>query len=129
MPKVMSKRAVEAMRLVVDLGGVAGDRDQVAALLAEIDGALDEAQLLVLGALGIALARAAGADGRPRSARCGSGVPQRARRAHLGLGASSRVTCQYQPDSGRSNSGSPRIGGNLPAFSSGVATSATSVRR
>ena len=54
------ERAVEAARLLVDLGGVAGDRDEIAALLAEIDGALDEAQLLVFGAVDVALAGAAG---------------------------------------------------------------------
>ena len=36
--------AVEAARLLVDLGGVAGDRDQEPPLVAEIDGALDHAQ-------------------------------------------------------------------------------------
>ena len=49
--------AVEAQHLVVDLGGVAGDGDEVAAVVAEIDVALDDAQPLVLRALGVALAR------------------------------------------------------------------------
>ncbi len=59
-PEGDEQRAVEAARFVVDLGGVAGDRDQVAPLLAEVDGALDDAQPLLLGPLDIALARAAG---------------------------------------------------------------------
>ena len=45
-----------------------------------------------------------------------------------GFGAFSRVTCQYQPDSGSSNSGSPSDWENFSA-SSGAATSATSVLR
>ena len=55
------QRAVEGAHLLVDLGGVAGDRDQEAALVAEIDGALDHAQALLLGPVDIALAGAAGA--------------------------------------------------------------------
>ena len=46
-----------------------------------------------------------------------------------GLGVSSLVTCQYQPESGSSNSGSPSDCGNLSLASSGLATSATRVRR
>src|SRR5579864_9146839 len=42
---------------------------------------------------------------------------------------SRRVTCQYQPDSGRSNNGSPIDCGNLSPPSSGEATSATNVFR
>ena len=52
--------AVEAARLLVDLGGIAGDGDEIAALLAEIDGALDEAQLLAFRAVDVALAGAPG---------------------------------------------------------------------
>jgi len=47
-------------------------------------------------------------------------------------GASVRLTCQYQPDSGSSNSGSPTVGCVVAALSpgsSGVATAAMSVRR
>ena len=84
--KVDADGAVEAARLVVDLGGVAGDRDQKAAVVAEIDVALDQAQPLVLGALHIALRgiRRQPADalvGEMRQAR----IPQRARGTHLGL--------------------------------------------
>ena len=79
-------RAVEGLRLVVDFQRIARDRDQKAPVLAEIDGALDQAQALVLRARHVALARAVRA-GRHilifemRQA----GVPQRARGAHLGL--------------------------------------------
>ena len=66
--------------------GVAGDRDQKAAVVAEIDGALDQAQALVLRTLHIALAGAARARRHRASSRCGRvRIPQRARRAHLGL--------------------------------------------
>ena len=108
-PKVMTQRAVEAARLLVDLGGVAGDRDEIAALLAEIDGALDEAQLLAFGAVDVSLAGARRAPSDTlRSARCGSAASHSERDERTsGVGASSRVTCQYQPDSGKSNSGSP----------------------
>ena len=79
------QRAVEAARLLVDLGRVAGDRDQEAALFAEIDRALDHAQLLVLRAFRVAVAGAAGAEraGAIRELRQPA-VPQRARRAHVG---------------------------------------------
>ena len=50
-PEGDDQRAVEGAHLLVDLGGIAGDRDQEAALVAEIDGALDHAQPLVLRAL------------------------------------------------------------------------------
>ena len=86
---------------------------------------------LVLGSFDIALAGAAGAVGdaaigemrqrRSPTASATSAPPARA--------VSSRVTCQYQPDSGSSNSGSPSDCGKCSAASSGVATSATSVRR
>src|SRR5262249_16871312 len=46
-----------------------------------------------------------------------------------GFGPPRRVSCQYQPDSGRSNSGSPSDCGVRSPVSSGAATSATSVRR
>jgi hypothetical protein len=46
-----------------------------------------------------------------------------------GRAVSRRVTCQYQPDSGNSNNGSLSDCGNRSTDSSGVATSATSVRR
>ena len=61
--------AIEAARFVVDFGGVARHRDQVVAVVAEIDIALDQPQPLILGALRIALAvlagrRASSASGR-----------------------------------------------------------------
>ena len=78
--------AIEALRLVVDLERVARDRDQIAAVVAEIDRALDQPQPLIFRSRHVALAR---------SVRGGlhvhvfemrqAGVPQRARRAHLGL--------------------------------------------
>ena len=45
------------------------------------------------------------------------------------LPSSIRTICQYQPDSGSSNSGSPSAGCALSSASSGGATSAISVRR
>ena len=47
--------AVEAAGFVVDFRGVARHCDQITAVVAEVDIALDQAQLLVLGALRIAL--------------------------------------------------------------------------
>ena len=123
-------RAVEGLGLVLDLQRIARDRDPVAPLLAEIDGALDQAQALVLGAA----ARSACACRRRRSARSGPrGSAGRrptasARSAPPASARSSRVTCQYQPDSGSSNSGSPSDWENFSP-SSGAATSATSVLR
>ncbi len=80
------ERLVERAHLVVDLRGVARDRDQIATLLAEIDGPLEHAQALVLRTLHVADPRTAGIgrnlaalETRQRA------VPQRARRAHLGF--------------------------------------------
>ena len=42
------QRAIEGADFFFDLGGIARDRDQEIALLAEIDGALDQAQFLIL---------------------------------------------------------------------------------
>src|SRR5205085_1879178 len=58
-PEGDDQRAIEAVGLVVDLGPVARDRDEIAPLLAEVDGALDDPQLLAFGSLGVALPRAA----------------------------------------------------------------------
>ena len=49
------QRAIEGAGLVLDLDRIARDRDEEVALLAEIDGALDQPQLLVFGAGDIAL--------------------------------------------------------------------------
>ena len=80
-------RLGEGEDLVVELGRVARDRDQEAALVAEIDVALDQPQPLVLRPLHVALAAAVGiglavlvADVRQRA------VPERTRRRHLRLG-------------------------------------------
>ena len=87
-PNVDDQRLVERARLVVDLLGIAGDRDQEAAVLAEIDIAFDHAQPLVFRPLHIAVPRAVGAGGRIGVVECRQvAVPQRARRADLGLGA------------------------------------------
>ena len=123
--------AVEGEDLVVELGGVAADRDQEAAVVAEIDVALDQPQPLVFRALHVALAAAVGIGRRPAvRSRCGSPRSHSERDdVTSGLVRSSRVTCQYQPDSGSSNSGSPSI---WPVFSigiSGEAMSAISVLR
>ena len=78
------QRAVEGAHLLVDLGGVAGDRHDEAALVAEIDRALDHAQALVLGAVDIALAGAARRGGGGAIVEMGErGIPQRARGAQL----------------------------------------------
>ena len=101
------------------------DRDQEAAVLAEIDVALDQPQPLLLRALHIALAAAVGIgrDAAVRS-RCGSPRSHSERdEVTSGLARSSRVTCQYQPDSGSSNSGSPSI---WPVFSIGISGEARS---
>ena len=84
-PEGDDEGAVEAARLLVDLVGVAGDGDEIAPLLAEIDGPLDEAQLLAFGAVDVSLA---GAPGHPGHAEVGElrqrCIPQRPRRAHVG---------------------------------------------
>ena len=120
--------AVEAQHLVVDLGGVAGDGDAVAAVVAEIDVALDDAQPLLLRALGVALPHAAAAlAGLRRQARQIGSHSEREECTPSRCRAAS--TCQYQPDSGSSNK---RLADRLREFSvpsSGEATSATSVRR
>ena len=102
-------RAVERVGLVVDLLRVARDRDQVAAVLAEIDGALDQAQPLVLRPRHIGAARAVvGRRRRPgRRDAAGRSPTASATSAPRASSPLSRVTCQYQPDSGRSNCGSP----------------------
>ena len=81
------QRLVEGPGLVVDLLRVAADGDQVAAVLAEIDVALDDAQPLVLGAGHVAVAGAVGADRRHGIVEHRQvAVPQRARGTHIGLG-------------------------------------------
>ena len=82
--------AVEAARFLVDLGRIAGHRDQVFAVVAEVDVALDQAQLLVLGALRVALPifgggsriiDCPGAAGRSPTASARSAPPASAHRA------------------------------------------------
>ncbi len=46
--KVMPMARSKLRGLVVDLGGVAGNRDEITAVVAEIDVALDQAQFLIL---------------------------------------------------------------------------------
>ena len=60
-PEGDRQRLVEGADLLVDLDRIARDRDQVAAVVAEIDGALDQAQALVLRAADIVAARAVAA--------------------------------------------------------------------
>ena len=116
--------AVEGQHLVVEFGGVAADRDQEAAVVAEIDVALDQPQPLILRALHVALAAAVGIGRHDCSLRCGSPRSHSERdEVTSGLLWSSRVTCQYQPDSGSSNSGSPSI---CPVFSIGISGEARS---
>ena len=80
------QRLIEGARLVVDLLGVAGDRDQVAAVLAEVDIALDQAQPLVFRARHVAVAGAVGVDRGVGSVEHRQvAVPQRARGADVGL--------------------------------------------
>src|SRR5262249_57046417 len=57
-----NKDAVEGARLLLDLLRVAGDRDQVAPVVAEIDGAFDQPQSLVFGPVHIGPAGAVGGD-------------------------------------------------------------------
>ena len=95
------------------------DRDQEAAVVAEIDVALDQPQPLVLRALHIALAAAVGIGRDALIARDAAARDPTASATSVtsGLARSSRVTCQYQPDSGSSNSGSPSV---WPVFSIGI---------
>ena len=69
-------RAVERQDLVVELGGVACDRDLEAAVVAEVDVALDQPQPLVLRALHVALAAAVGLGLGLLSLECGSARSQ-----------------------------------------------------
>ena len=124
------ERPIERASLLFDLGGITRQRNQEAAFIAEIDRAFDDAQLLVLRTGRIALPRAAGARPTPWSWRCGKPPSHNERDERIsGFAVSSRVTCQYQPESGNSNNGSPSDWGNLSPLSSGDATSATRVRR
>ena len=76
---------VEAACFLIDLGRVAGDCNEVTALLAQVDRAFNDTQLLALGPFGVTL---------PRGARCRRGaevgevrqrcIPQRAGRSHVG---------------------------------------------
>ena len=122
----------KAQHLVVDLGGVAADRHQEAAVVAEIDVALDQPQPLVLRALHIALAAAVGI-GRDTSvrSRCGSPRSHSERdERHLGLGA---VEPRHLPVPARQRQLEQRLAEHLRrssrSESSGEATSATSVLR
>ena len=80
------QRLIEGMHFVGDLGGVAGDRDEIMSLVAEIDVALDQPQPLILGPGDIALARAV-RPGRHAAVlkMRQAGVPQRTRGAHVVL--------------------------------------------
>ena len=103
------ERDDEAAHVGVDLVGRAGDADDEAAVLAEIDVALDEAQRALVRALAVAAAdlaearglvgRRRGSAGRRRTAISTSACPA--------ARASGRPTCQYQPESGSSKRGSP----------------------
>ena len=67
-----------------DLGGIARDRHQIMPLLAQIDIAFDQAQLLVLGTRHITLARAVGPGGNAEVLQMRqAGIPQRTRGAHV----------------------------------------------
>ena len=125
------QRAVEGAHLLVDLGGVAGDRHDEAALVAEVDGALDHAQALVLGTVDIALAGAA--------RRRGGGAIVEMRRASnpTASARSAAPAARYRAASPASTSPTAAARtaarssdcGKRSTVSSGVATSATSVRR
>ncbi len=79
--------AVEAPDFVLDLGGIAGDRNQITAFLAEIDIALDQPQPLILGSVDIAGSHAecrrGGGNRQPRQA----AIPKRTRGVYFRLGA------------------------------------------
>ena len=81
------QRAVEVPDFVLDLGGIAGDRNQIIAFLAEIDIALDQPQPLILRSVDIAGSHAecrrGGRNRQPRQA----AVPKRTRRVDFRLGA------------------------------------------
>jgi hypothetical protein len=76
--------AIEPLRFVVDFGSVASHCDEVTAVGAEIDVALDQAQVLILRAARVALA-VFGFAGRfvCRQTRQ-IGIPQRAGRVYFG---------------------------------------------
>ncbi len=75
------------MRAFVDLGGISSHGDQEAAVLAQVDVALDLAQLLVFRPLDIAFAGSGHARGYAESFEAGQArIPQGTRRAHLRLG-------------------------------------------
>ena len=79
--------AVEGARLLLDLLRVAGNPDEIASVVAEIDGALDQAQPLIFRPVHIGPTGAVGGERRVLIARMRqAAVPQRARGAHLGLG-------------------------------------------
>ena len=77
--------AVEAQHLVLDLRGIARDRDQVTAVVAEIDGALDQPQPHILRTRRITLPVAPDAAARRSLQMRQVGIPQRARGMHFRL--------------------------------------------
>ncbi len=99
---------VEAARFVENLGGVAGDADQELAVGAEIDRPFHHAQVLAFGAVDIAETDAGRGQFGALSSSFGSFLSHSERDARVSaFSGSVRVICQYQPDSGSSNSGSP----------------------
>src|SRR5262245_35086581 len=84
-PEGDGERLVERPDLLVDLGWIAGDRDEIPALLAEIDRAFDETQPLVLRPADIAPARPVIARGNANVLKMRqAAVPKRARGAYVG---------------------------------------------
>ena len=89
----------------VDLVGGAGDADDEASVLAEVDVALDDAKVAVVGRLAVAAADLAEAVVVRRREVRQLPAEERLGGADLAGAASGRATCQYQPDSGSSKRG------------------------
>ncbi len=100
---------IEGAGFVENLAGIAGHADQKLAVGAEIDRPFHHPQTLALGPVDIAEADAGRGqlDADAPRASAASCPTANATPAPRTVSESVRVTCQYQPDSGSSNNGSP----------------------
>ncbi len=118
---------------LLDFLGIAADRNDEAILLAKVDFLLDNPQALAFRPEAIAIAEIPRAEGRPGSTSAGRRLEnsdREVRRMLLApLSRSRRTICQYQPESGIWNCGSPRLPGSTLPPSVKVATSATRTLR
>jgi hypothetical protein len=98
---------MEEPHLVTDLRDISRDRDQISPVVVQIDSALKQAKLLLLGTDRVAVTGAARARHRVLVTQTGKpGIPQRGRGTTFGLANIKRSDLPV-PDNGKLNSGSP----------------------